>query len=270
MSHDRESLPDRLHALGEVPVDPETSASHQRRMANASMPEPVGRRRFGPLAVGAAALVGFLAGSTGLAMAGALPDSAQNVAHDVLGVVQVDVPAGKDGKRGPCVAEAAKIEDAAEKQAAKDACPKGKPAGDDDPESPDDGDDAPGRSGDAPGRVKHDDDPCRGRPPWAGQMSNEERAELKAEHGRDDCVDDEDEDGLDDAPDERGTGHAPGRSGDGRVKHADDPCRGRPPWAGQMSKQERAELKAEHGRDGCNDDPSTGDDVNEVDEVEGD
>ena len=83
------------------------------------------RRGFVWAGIAAAAVVGFLAGSTGLAMADALPDPAQAVAHDVLRVVQVDVPQGKEGKRGPCMAEAAKIKDKDAKKAAKDACPKG-------------------------------------------------------------------------------------------------------------------------------------------------
>ena len=126
-------------------------------------------------------------------------------------MVKVDVPAGKQDKRGPCVSEAAKIEDEAAKQAAKDACPKGGPDDDQpDPNKPDDGDE-PGRSGEAPGKTgdvpkgkatgatKHDDDPCKGRPACAGQMTQEERAEAKAANSRDTCVDDaDDENEIDD------------------------------------------------------------------------
>jgi hypothetical protein len=208
-------LHDRMRSLGSHPIDDATQAAHLRRIETVTRPEAVGgRRRFGVLAVAAAGIVGFLAGSTGLAMAGALPDPAQDVAHDVFGVVKVDVPAGKQDKRGPCVSEAAKIEDEAAKQAAKDACPKGgpddeqpDPNGPNDPGDPSDGD-QPGRSGEAPGKAdktpkdkangttKHDDDPCRGRPAWTGPMTQEEREDAKAANSREACIDDVD-DGID-------------------------------------------------------------------------
>lgn len=164
----------RLRSLGEQPIDLDTEAAHLSRMAAVDAVAGPRRRRFGPLAVAGAGVVGFLAGSTGLAMAGALPDDAQGVAHDVLAVVQVDVPDGKDGKRGPCVSEAAKIDDADEKQAAKDACPKGPPVS-----TPAAGD---GDVGDPPGRDPHADDACTGKPPWTGQMTAEEREALKDEY----------------------------------------------------------------------------------------
>lgn len=202
MNHNE--LPDRLRSIGTRPVGAVSRESHLRRIESVSPSNTAsGKRRFGPVAVVAASLFGFLAGSTGLAMAGALPDTAQSVAHDVLGVVQVDVPAGKEGKRGPCVSEAAKIKDKDAKQAAKDACPKG--PNDDDPTEGDESDpDAPGRSGDAPGQnneaperkgnatTKHDDDPCKGRPAWAGPMPKEERDAAKAANPRADCPDDSD------------------------------------------------------------------------------
>ena len=210
-------LHNRLRSMGTRPVDADVQESHLRRIESVA---PVGAvatgKRFGPVAVAAACVFGFLAGSTGLAMAGALPDQAQEVAHDVLGVVQVDVPAGKEGKRGPCVSAAAKIEDEDAKKAAKDACPKG-PIDNDQPDGDDsDEPDAPGRSGDAPGQnrdemtgkarasgtTKHDDDPCKGRPAWAGPLTKEEREEAKAANSRADCVDDvddiDDEDEVDD------------------------------------------------------------------------
>ena len=167
---DRDDLIDRLRALGEEPVAPTTHAEHLRMLATATPEAPP--RRFGHLAVAAAAAIGFVAGSTGLAVAGALPDPAQDVAHDVLSVVQVDVP---EGNRGACVSAAARDESltGAEKQAAKDACPKGGVG-----RGPRD---APGSSGEAPGHAD-DGDPCRGRPPWAGRMDRAEKDRLKAEH----------------------------------------------------------------------------------------
>jgi len=46
-------------------------------------------------------MAGFLFGSLGLASAGALPDSVQDVAHDVLDHVGVDVPPGHDRFNDP-------------------------------------------------------------------------------------------------------------------------------------------------------------------------
>jgi hypothetical protein len=186
----------RLRCFGEEPIDAATRAAHMRRIAAAgSTDEP---RRLGLVWAGiaAAAVVGFLAGSTGLAMADALPDPAQEVAHDVLRVVQVDVPQGKEGKRGPCVAEAAKIKDKDARKAAKDACPKGGP----DESGDESGDDA-GESGDEhgqPGGPPAADDPCHGRPPWAGPMSKEQRQVAKESASRENCPeDDEDKDATD-------------------------------------------------------------------------
>src|SRR3954468_1669425 len=89
----------RLHSLADEPIDAATRAAHLRRMATTGTSTDVAaagarRRGFVWAGIAAAAVVGFLAGSTGLAMADALPDSAQTVAHDVLGAVKVDVPQG--------------------------------------------------------------------------------------------------------------------------------------------------------------------------------
>ena len=159
----------RLRAAGEQPVPETTRTEHLHRIAMTTADAP---RRFGRLAVAGAAAVGFFAGSTGLAMAGALPDPAQDVAHDVLAVVQVDVP---EGTRGACVSSAAKDPalDAAGKKAAKEACRQQAPPGH-------------GRTGGTPGQQKadkHADDPCRGKPPWVGTPAKtpEARAEREAQ-----------------------------------------------------------------------------------------
>jgi hypothetical protein len=200
VNHDDE-IRDRLRALGQEPIDPQTRAAHMRRMGDGAVVGEPRRRGFVWAGIAAAAVVGFLAGSTGLALADALPDPAQNVAHDVLRVVQVDVPQGKEGKRGPCVAEAAKIKDKDAKKAAKDACPKGGPDESGDDESDDD---QPGQSGGAAGdHGPPAGDACHGRPPWAGPMSKEQRAAAKASASRENCPKDDegDEDEQDDAPD---------------------------------------------------------------------
>ena len=186
-----DEIRDRLQALGDEPIDAATRAAHMRRMATASSARAPHRRGFVWAGIGAAAIVGFLAGSTGLAMADVLPDPAQAVAHDVLRTVQVDVPEGKQAKRGPCVSEAAKIKDKDAKRAAKEACPKG--GGDDDESGDESGDD----TGDdtAPGGPPASDDPCRGRPPWAGPMSKEQRAAAKESASRENCPKDAEETG---------------------------------------------------------------------------
>jgi hypothetical protein len=154
--------------------------------AGGSLAEPR-RRGFVWAGIAAAAVVGFLAGSTGLAMADALPDPAQEVAHDVLRVVQVEVPQGKEGKRGPCVSQAAKIKDKDAKKAAKDACPKG--GGDE--TGDESGDESGDETGDGAGTPEQGppsaSDPCHGRPPWAGPMSKEQRAAAKASASRANC-----------------------------------------------------------------------------------
>ena len=244
MDHGHDHLTERLRSLGEHPIDDDTKALHRQRMDAAEALAPAARRRFGPVAIAAAGIVGFMAGSTGLAAAGALPDPAQDVAHEVLGVVRVDVPKGKEGQRGPCVSQAAKIEDEASKQAAKDACPKGGPpdAGDDveGDENGGDENDAPGRSGDAPGQTG---DLPNGKTPGGGKAT---------------------------APGQTGdlpNGKTPGAGNadaPGQVKHADDPCKGRPAWAGPMSKDEREALKEAGSRADCDGDEQ-GDDLDDDD-----
>lgn len=237
MSHDADHTEERLAALGRQPIDPDVRAAHLRR-ADAASPEPT-RRRFGPAAIAAAAVVGFFVGSAGLATAGALPDPAQNVAHDVLGVVKVEVPEG--GNRGACVSEAAKLDDQEAKQAAKDACPKGGDDTDDVDDDPDgddtDTDQAPGRSGEAPGQSGE-----------APGKSGEAPGRSGEAPGR--------------------SGEAPGRSGEapGQVKHADDPCAGKPAWAGPMSKDERDALREQYDRSACPDDGPNNDTDDEPDE----
>ncbi|WP_436792711.1 hypothetical protein [Actinospongicola halichondriae] len=178
----------RLRALGDEAVPDAVRNQHLHRMAAVPTNQ---RRSFGRAWVAAAAIVGFLAGSTGLAAAGALPDSAQDVAHDVLAVVQVNVP---EGNRGACVSAIAKSSlPKDEKKAAKDACPKGgKGAAD--------GAETPGGSATTP----HADDPCRGKPPWAGRkdLTSEQKDALKSERRAtcgtdDDLLDDQDDDDQD-------------------------------------------------------------------------
>ncbi len=188
----------RLRASGEHPVPGEVRAGHLSQMhaaTPASTPQP---KRFNRLAVAAAAFVGFAVGSTGFAMAGALPDPAQGVAHDVLSVVQVEVPDRPDN-HGKCISTAAKITDPAEKQRAKELCKESHPPGRSG-EAPGRSGDAPGRSGEAPARkafpADHpngDGDDCTGKPPWAGKKGGPTPEQRAA---RDACPPDLDDDEI--------------------------------------------------------------------------
>ncbi|HEU5083377.1 MAG TPA: hypothetical protein VFU14_08565 [Acidimicrobiales bacterium] len=197
---DHDDLARRLSGLGDQPVPSDLRAQHlhaMRQAADGSQPTAPARRPFGRVAVAAAALVGFLVGSTGFAMAGALPGPVQGVAHDVLSVVQVDVPDWRN--RGECVSAAARAGD----EAAKAACPKGgRPEGAPGRDHTPGSDGAPGTKGKPtkPGKAagpNSDGDPCTGKPPWAGRKTAEEKAAAKATcpdraaDGQDDPVDDE-------------------------------------------------------------------------------
>ena len=186
---DENEITQRLRAAGEHPVPGEVRAGHLSQMhaaTPASTPQP---KRFNRLAVAAAAFVGFAVGSTGFAMAGALPDPAQGVAHDVLSVVQVQVPDRPDN-HGKCISTAAKLTDPVEKRDAKELCKETHPPGRSG-EAPGRSGDAPGRSGEAPGRkafpADHpngDGDDCTGKPPWAGKDGAPYTADAKAEFNR--------------------------------------------------------------------------------------
>lgn len=181
---DHDALTARLADLGSAPVPPDVRDGHLQAMSTPGLAPPVGRRGFGRLAVAAAAIVGFAVGSTGFAMAGALPDPAQGVAHDVLSVVQVDVPDRGNGV-GACVSRAAKAT-GEEKKDAKEACKAGRGKG---KGSVDDAGDA-GRSAESPGQrgkpATHpgdDGDVCTGKPPWAGKVPKADKDRLRLEHG---------------------------------------------------------------------------------------
>ncbi len=213
--HVTDALTSRLRDLGTPPVPDTVRAQHLSRMDAAVPALPRREKRFGRLAVAAAAIVGFFAGSTGLAMAGALPGPAQGVAHDVLSVVQVDVP-DHPQNHGKCVSEAAHAHpnDPVAKKAAIDACrttPPGK-SGD----APGRSGATPGRSGDAPGRsgtagVK-DNDPCKGKPPWAGNKTMDPATRTSLQDQRAACADDGDE--ADEPDDEIDDEQAPAEAPD--------------------------------------------------------
>src|SRR2546423_8209515 len=82
--NENEDLIARFRALGRRPVGPDVADRHLAAMAAASdgAPPVAGRHR---LRIVAAFAVGVLAGTSGLATAGALPNGAQEVAHRTLG-----------------------------------------------------------------------------------------------------------------------------------------------------------------------------------------
>lgn len=151
-----DDLGERLRRLGSRPIDPGLRSAHLTR---AALVTP--RRRAGRLAVAMAAAFGFFAGSFGLASTGALPEAAQDVAHDVFSKVGLNVPRSN---RGQCVSAAARAhpDDEAARKAAKAACTK---AG----------------AGPGGGPVVGGSDPCKGPPPWAGR--GKPTAEEKAAFG---------------------------------------------------------------------------------------
>lgn len=179
-----DDLTRRLRALGTQAVPPGTSASHLAEMA--AVGAPPGRGRFGRLAVGLAALAGFLVGGSGLTMAGALPGPAQDVAAGVLAQVGVQAPRSSGAEFGKCVSAAARAKgddavgaedeeaDNSAFKAAKAAC--GEPGGGRGPGRED------GRGPQStPGAL--DGDPCTGPPLWAGRgtgPTDAERAERDA------------------------------------------------------------------------------------------
>jgi hypothetical protein len=200
-----DELTRRLRALGTEPVDPTLQAAHLSAIAAAGRRSPWATK----LRVGAAAVAALVAGSTGLAAAGVLPDPAQRFAHDLLDEVGVDVPDG-DRYHGPeCGDEVEKnhgqyVRDD-ESLARTDCGKKVKDAGGDDTDGTDGTDGTndgttPPSSGE-PGDRGVPDDECTGPPPWVTDpdMTAEEKADAQAER-RARCGADGDEGSGDEAP----------------------------------------------------------------------
>lgn len=173
---DFSDLTARLRALSEERVAPHLADAHLAAMAEAPSPAARGSR-WTKARVGLAFFAGLLLGGSGLASAGALPGPAQDVAHDVLGAVGVNVPRSTEGcpegkeyrNHGEYVSEVSESGDeAATKAAAKSEC--GKPI--------------KGAGADGTRRGPKSDNPCR--PPWAGGPSSypgltpEQRRERRA------------------------------------------------------------------------------------------
>ena len=198
-----DDLEDRLRRLGQTPIAPEVAIAHRHAIAQAGTRAP--RARFGWKAVALASVVGFFAGSTALAAAGSLPAPAQDVAHDTLGAVGIDVPRSSEDcpegasyrNHGEYVAsvEAAGGDVGA---AARSRC--GKPAHPGKGNGSSNGRGPGGAPGTGPDR---DGDPCTGPPPWAGtHLDAEAKAAARAEHEAACGPDDDDGSGEDRAPDD--------------------------------------------------------------------
>jgi hypothetical protein len=136
----------------------------------------------------AAFVVGLVAGTSGLATAGALPDGAQEVAHRTFGAVGIKVPHGDRYWGQECTGEAKKNHgqyvrsQPKDKRAEAAASRCGKPvqAGADDPAG----------AGEGKGAG------CQGPPPWAGKGKPDEAAKAARKQA---CGQDKDEKG-DEAP----------------------------------------------------------------------
>lgn len=186
-----DDLEDRLRRLGQAPIPPEIESTHRHAIAHASASAP--RARFGWKAVAMASLAGFFAGSTALAAAGSLPAPAQDVAHEALGVVGINVPRSTDGcpdgtsyrNHGEYVA-AVEAAGGDVEAAARSDCGKPVKAG----KGQSNGKGGPGKA--APGAAPdRDGDPCTGPPPWAGThldaaAKEQARADRAAACGADD------------------------------------------------------------------------------------
>lgn len=183
-------LQERLRRFGTQPLDSARQSADLTAMA-AVRPAPRVRSK---LRLAGALLAGLLVGSTGLAAADALPDPAQQVAHNVLDRVGVDVP-DPERYRGPeCGAEAKRNHGAYvrdDKTLAKSDC--GKPIQATEPGQDD------SNEVDEP---KADKGPCAGKPEWAGDktLTPAERKALQAERQAL-CSDADDEAEAPDAPD---------------------------------------------------------------------
>ena len=169
--NEHEDLIARLRALGRKPVDAELAGRHLAAMAGVpDGPTPVARPGRHRLRIVAAFAAGLLAGTTGLATAGALPNGAQEVAHHALGAVGVNVPHG-DRYQGPECGGPVKNHGQYVRsqpkgnraQAAASRCGKPLQAGQ-------------GGADDADGGTAGPAGDCQGPPPWAGKGKPDQAA----------------------------------------------------------------------------------------------
>lgn len=97
-----DQITDRLRNMGQQPIDPATQSAHLTALASTRTVSPLRHK----LQVAGALLAGLLIGGTGLAAAGALPDTAQQAAHTTLARVGLKVPKGHDRVTEGCDTDA--------------------------------------------------------------------------------------------------------------------------------------------------------------------
>jgi hypothetical protein len=183
------------------------------------------RRSTHRLRIVAAFAVGLLAGTSGLATAGALPNGVQEIAHTTLGSVGVNVPHG-DRYQGPECGGVVKNHGqyvrsqpkGSRATAAASLCGKPLQAGNGDDNSGD-------GNGDAPGKAAG----CQGPPPWAGKGKPDQAAkDARKQACGDEKAGDDKKAGDDDkagADDKAGDVQKP----DGSGKEAPNPSAGAVP-----------------------------------------
>lgn len=148
-----EELIARLGRLASVPVPEAVAADHLRRLEAAGD----GAWRLPRRAMVAALATGLVLGSSGLAAAGKLPDPAQDVAHDTLDRIGIEVPEGRDLR--PHRTEAPTVPDAPSPTAPAATPPERTPTGSRPGPPPADGDRNPAPPRD-PARPHGDDRPA--------------------------------------------------------------------------------------------------------------
>jgi hypothetical protein len=183
---EHDDLIERLRRFGRRPVGDEVSAGHLAAIEASPGGARIrtGRQR---LRIIAAFTVGLVAGTSGLATAGALPDGAQEVAHRTLGAVGINVPHGDRYWGQECAGEAKKNHgqyvrsQPKDKRAEAAASRCGKPV-----QAGAGGDDSSGG-----GTVAG----CQGPPPWAGKGKPDAAAKAARKQA---CGQGQDDDGDDD------------------------------------------------------------------------
>jgi len=185
--NENEELISRLRAFGRRPVSPEVAGTHLAAMGEAV--DATGARGAHRMKIVAAFVVGLVAGTSGLATAGALPDGPQEVAHRTFGAVGIKVPHG-DRYWGPeCAGEAKKNHGQYVRSQPKDKRAEAAASSCGKPVQAGRGDDSAG-DGDGKGAG------CQGPPPWAGKGKPDEAAKAARKQA---CGQSKDEKG-DEAP----------------------------------------------------------------------
>lgn len=176
---EHEDLIQRLRDAGRRPIDPTVRSTH---LASLECRPTLLRSK---LRVAGAFLAGLLVGGSGLAAAGALPDPAQNVAHNVFEKVGVQVPQPERHHGEECGAERKRNHGQyvrVDKALAQTEC--GKPLATAGGDAEDDGErDAEKARGKQGPKKAGESGPCAGPPPWASDksMTAEQKAAAQAD-----------------------------------------------------------------------------------------